>query len=82
MPAVAFTDTAKAQNKQKKLMRIVLGAKTEQKVSWETLAKACDESRQMFQHRFNNGLLEAWEWLIVWKVLKISTEDIVEAIKL
>lgn len=78
MARVFIGEKQHAKLKQEALYRLLLGKKGESGKTWEELAATCDESRQTFQYRFINRKLEAWEILMMFEELGISSEEITQ----
>ena len=75
-----LTKAAKAKRRESCLEKMFIGYKQSGSVTWEKLAEACGESRQTLQHRFNNNLLNLWEWLILLKEVGMPLEEAVEVL--
>lgn len=77
-----LTKKAKAKRLENNLKRYFLGYKQTAGKSWNDLAEACDETRQTLQNRFNNDLLNLWEWKILMAEVGMPSTELVEVMKL
>ena len=82
MPAVCLTVKQKAMKEQKKLKRLLVGEMELQGLTHKQVAAELGESRQTFEYRLNNDLLEGWEYLTLIHLLKLTREDLEGVFKL
>jgi len=65
-----------ARLRQNDLYRLLRAKKGETGITGSELATCCGESKQRFKYRFDNQLLEPWELLIVFDILKVEINDL------
>ena len=76
-----LSKVAKAKRRESCLEKMFIGYKQTRSVTWEMLAEACGESRQTLQNRFNSGILNLWEWLILLNEVGMPQDEVMEVLK-
>lgn len=64
-----------------RLKRLINGIRSEQKVTWEELAKVCEVSRQHLQYVWKQGKVEMWMYLSMIAYLRIPEEEVLNALR-
>ena len=82
MPKVCLTPETKAKRKQEMLIAFCDRKRKELGISWDRVAAELEKPRSTVQHRFDNGLFEAWEWLMLFHILKIGADELEGVFKL